>query len=64
MTTYVAYKSHTSYIKVRADLKLKGRKNIDYKNVKNKKVGTDIVVSDKSDLKIKTLLNIKRDISS
>lgn len=37
-----------------ADLKLKGRKNIDYENVKNKKVGT----------KIKTLLNIKRDISS
>lgn len=60
MTTYIAYKSHTSYIKIQADFKLRGRKNIDY--VKNKKAGTDIVISDKSDLKI--LLEIKRDISS
>ena len=54
---YAVYKKPTSDLKTHV-LKVRGWKNIFHENVKQKKAGVSILLSDKIDLKIK---NITRD---
>ena len=57
---YVVYKKTHFRCKDTYRLKVKGRKNIFYANGKQKKAGVAILISNKIDLKIKTIIRDKK----
>ena len=58
---YAVYKKPTSDLKTHYRLKVRGWKNIFHANGKQKKAGIAFLISDKIDLKIKRLQEIRKD---